>query len=218
MVKKTIFTAILGLILVAGLALAWENMTVFWNDNPAKIKTMQVKGETYVSVPDMAKYFPGIILQDFKNNRLDFRISSTGPAAPNPTPTQTPVANVIVWGRAFYTQKDLEVPIVAMEVQIRKTRKDIQAALIPALFYSVVVNGNGDYLDLFPVVRKTITDESGIFIINDIPPGSYELTARFIDAKHILGWRWPLDLVKGNNLQFELSENTAMVRDKNERQ
>jgi len=228
MKKRVLIIILAGLLLLGAMGLAWENISVYWNDQPAQIKTIQSQGETYVSVPDLAKYFPGAITQNFKTNRIDFRFSSGGvihpqpvaspSASPTPSPSPTQAANAIIWGRAFYLQKDLEVPISNMEVQVRKTRTDIPASMVPSLFYSIVVNGYGEYQDLYPIVKKTLTDESGIFIINDIPPGNYELTARFVDKKHILGWRWPLALNKGDNLQFELSEKTAMVQDKNERQ
>jgi len=203
------------LIFLLGFCLAANKIKVFWNDKPVDLSLIEFQGEYYVSLSDLSKYFPGTIQLDHNNRQLDFRTSQPPLIVETEESGAPQGENAVIWGRAFTTtKKEVELPISGMNVYLRKLRNDMPIHLTQVLFYSMVMNGEHEFNDLFPAVREIETDEGGLFMLKDIPAGNYQLTARYQDKKITLGWRWILEVKKGANLEFELSEKTAALKGK----
>lgn len=210
--KLVILLCAVAFLALAGTVLAGSGVIqVYLDARPVPVKTVNLDGEIYVSLTDLAKIFPNRMTLDTGAKRLDI-ISSGGEVVivkngAQPSPQNGIAGEVSVKGK----KKGEEVFLKNVNVYLYSYNKEISDDMSQFFLQQYAAGIDNSYPETHGKVRETVTGPSGDFYMADVPEGKYELTAIYYTVKGKTGicWRKVIEVKREQLLKVKFNSDNS---------
>lgn len=186
-------------------------ISVYVDNRKVPARAIESGGEIYISLSDLAKYFPGQMSLDTKAGRIDI-ISNPVTIKPAPMTGDSKLPDRGIIGNISFKANDGKDFVVQnIKIILYLYNPDLPDEVSNAQLKRFAEGKDNEYIGTHGSVRETFSDDNGNFYIAGVAAGKYELTAIYIEpgGKKGIYWRSVINVEKDTLTRANLNSANA---------